>query len=254
MHSNVSLSDGQKNLALILKELGDNPIDWNEANTRFHIIDRLLVECLGWSKDPDKFVVEKHADGEYQDYALGAPAAVIWEAKRSGIYFDFPADADKQTVQNIADIFAVSKSAESAMRQAQGYCNDSGVEIAVVCNGHQLIAFVAVRIGQSWLKGKALVIRKFQQMHTEFATVWQCLSPDGIYEKRLLSFLNYGAVRTIPQKLSTKLLHYPSFRYKTELQTNLRTLAELLLEDVVSADFVRAQFYRECYCDTGELS
>jgi GTPase SAR1 family protein len=28
----------------------------------------------------------------------------------------------------------------------------------------------------------------------------------------------------------------------------------LLLEDVVSADAVRAQFYRECYCDTGELS
>jgi hypothetical protein len=118
----------------------------------------------------------------------------------------------------------------------------------------QIIAFVAVRIGQSWLKGKALVIRNFKQMHTEFATVWQCLAPDGIYEKRLLSLLNYGAVRTIPQKLSTKLLHYPSFRYKTELQTNLRTLAELLLEDVVSADAVRAQFYRECYCDTGELS
>src|SRR5271166_6030711 len=78
MHSNVSLSDGQKNLALILKELGDKPIDWNEANTRFHIIDRLLIECLGWPKDPDNFVVEKHADGEYQDYVLGTPASVIW--------------------------------------------------------------------------------------------------------------------------------------------------------------------------------
>jgi predicted type IV restriction endonuclease len=152
MHSNVSLSEGQKNFAFILKELGDKPIDWNEANTRFHIIDRLLVECLGWPGDPDKFIVEKHTDGEYQDYVLGAPAAAIWEAKRSGIHFDFPADGDKQTVQSIADIFAVSKSAETAMRQAQGYCNDSGVEIAVVCNGHQLIAFVAVRIGQSWLK------------------------------------------------------------------------------------------------------
>src|SRR5271166_6514828 len=116
MHSNVSLSDGQKNLALILKELGDKPIDWNEANTRFHIIDRLLIECLGWPKDPDNFVVEKHADGEYQDYVLGTPASVIWEAKRSGIYFDCPADADKRTIQNIADIFAVSKSAEGAVR------------------------------------------------------------------------------------------------------------------------------------------
>ena len=254
MHSNISLSGGQNNLASILKELGDHPIDWNEANTRFHIVDRIIVECLGWSKDPDKFNVEKHSDGEFQDYVLGSPSTVIWEAKRSGVYFDFPADGEKKTVQNIPDIFAVSKSAETAMRQAQGYCNDSGVEIAVVCNGHQLIAFIGLRVGQSWLKGKALVIRSFQQMHTEFATVWQCLSPDGIYERRLYSLLTYGAVRTVPQKLSNKLLHFPSFRYKTELQTNLRTLAELLLEDVVSSEKVRGQFYRECYCATGELS
>jgi hypothetical protein len=52
LRSNVSLSDGQKNLQTILKELGSEVVDWNEANTRFHIIDRLLVECLGWP-NPD---------------------------------------------------------------------------------------------------------------------------------------------------------------------------------------------------------
>lgn len=254
MHSNVSLSDGQRNLGTILREFGDKDIDWNEANTRIHMIDRILVECLGWPKDPDKFKVEVHTDGDYQDYVLGSPQLVIWEAKRSGIYFDFPADADRKSIQSITDIFAVSKTAGSAMRQAQGYCNDSGVEFAVVCNGHQLIAFAAVRIGQSWLKGRALVIRSLLHLHSEFPVVWQCLSPDGIIEKRLLSFLTTGSTRRIPPKLSTKLLHFPAFRYKSELQTNLRTLAELLLEDVVSTKAMRAQFYQECYCDTGELS
>ena len=155
---------------------------------------------------------------------------------------------------NLKDIFAVSQTAESAIRQVQAYCNDSGVEFAVVCNGHQLIAFAAIRIGQPWLNGKALVIKNLQQMYTEFHTIWQCLSPDGVLEKRLFYTLGYGSPRSVPQKLSTKLLHYPSFRYKSELQTNLRALAELLIEDVISTDAVRGQFYRECYCDTGELS
>jgi hypothetical protein len=72
---------------------------------KLHMIDRILVECLGWPKEPDKFKVEVHTDGDYQDYVLGWPRVAIWEAKRSGIYFDFPADADKKSTQTISDLF-----------------------------------------------------------------------------------------------------------------------------------------------------
>jgi hypothetical protein len=185
---------------------------------------------------------------------LGSPESVVWEAKRFGAYFDFPADAGGKPTQSINEIFSVSKTAELAMRQVQGYCNDSGIEVAVVCNGHQIIAFVAVRVGHKWLKGQALTIRNLQQLNEEFPLVWQCLSPDGIFEKRLLSLLTTGSTRSIPRKLSTQLLRFPAFRYKTELQANLRALSELLLQDVVSTEPLRAQFYRECYCDTGALS
>jgi GTPase SAR1 family protein len=160
----------------------------------------------------------------------------------------------KHFPDGLSEIFSVSKTAERAMRQAQGYCNDSGVEFAVVCNGHQLIAFVAVRVGHSWLKGRALAIRSLQHLDEEFPTVWQCLSPDGLFEKRLLSLLTTGTARHIPRKLSTELLRFPAFRYRSELQANLRSLGELLLQDVVSTEPLRAQFYRECYCETGALS
>ncbi len=254
MRSNVTLSDGQRNLRAIIKELDDTPVNWNEANTRFHLIDRLLIECFGWSREPSHFIVEAHLDGEYLDYILGSPSVLVVEAKRSGTHFDFPADADNRLIVSIEDIFAISSSAEKAIRQVQGYCSDSGVEFAVICNGHQIIAFCAVRIGQSWLKGRALVARTLNHMLIEFPQLWQCLSPDGIYEKRLFDIFGYRANRSVPQKLSTQLLHYPSFRYKSDLQTNLRTLAELLLEDLISSEAMRPQFYRECYCDTGELS
>jgi GTPase SAR1 family protein len=237
-----------------MKEVGNDHINWNEADTRFHIIDRILIECLGWPKEPERFKLEVHTDGEYRDYVLGAPSQVVWEAKRSGVHFDFPADASKKAIQSIQSIFAVSETAERAMRQVQGYCNASGIEFAVVCNGHQVIAFVAIRIGYSWLKGQALAIRSLEHLNEDFSTVWQCLSPDGMFEKRLQSLLTVGAIRSIPRKLSAQLRHFPAFRYKTNLQANLRDLSDLLLEDIVSTEELRAQFYRECYCDTGALS
>jgi hypothetical protein len=53
LRSNVSLEEGHKNLRQIIKEIGKGPIDWNEANTRFHIIDRILVECLAAPGDQE---------------------------------------------------------------------------------------------------------------------------------------------------------------------------------------------------------
>lgn len=254
LRSNVSVEEGRKNLRALINEIGVSQVDWNEAGTRLHIIDRILIECLGWVKQPERFKVEEHTDGDFRDYVLGNPELVIWEAKRSGVYFDFPADSETKPVQSIKSIFTTSKTAEAAMRQAQGYCNDSGIEFAVVCNGHQIIAFAGVRIGHSWLNGNALVIRSLQHLEEEFGLVWQCLSPDGMAEKRLLSLLTTGTTRSIPPKLSERLLQFPRVRYKNELQANLRTLSELLIEDTVATEELRPEFYRECYCETGALS
>jgi len=43
----------------------------NEATTRFHLIDRLLENCLGWTLD--QFELERAQNGEYTDYELGRP-------------------------------------------------------------------------------------------------------------------------------------------------------------------------------------
>ena len=77
LRSNVSPEEGQKNFRRILSELGEQTPDWNEANTRFHIIDRLLIECLGWQKTPDIFKLEEPGDNDYRDYLLGSPALTV---------------------------------------------------------------------------------------------------------------------------------------------------------------------------------
>jgi hypothetical protein len=54
----------------------------NEADTRLHLIDQLLFNCLGWKRDDCHS--ESRFEGEYADYELGVPRRLIIEAKRSG--------------------------------------------------------------------------------------------------------------------------------------------------------------------------
>ncbi|EOB4245721.1 hypothetical protein ACIL2N_001496 [Vibrio metschnikovii] len=55
----------------------------NEAQTRFHIIDRVLEDCFNWRDDIE---VEKHeSKNGFTDYELGKPRILVVEAKREGI-------------------------------------------------------------------------------------------------------------------------------------------------------------------------
>jgi len=225
----------------------------NEAETRFHFIDELLIECLGW--DRSLIHVEKHEAGKYTDYELGNPRALIVEAKREGKGFEIPAQKRKKILTPLQALCDLSKSAKEAIEQVQGYCALRGVRYAAVCNGPQLIAFIATRFdGKSPLDGFALVIDGFEQLQAEFSRIYECLSPIGITAQKLGLFLEANGIIGIPEKLSSRLPNYPSFRYQTTSANQLRMIAELLLEDVIRTPDVEQRFYRECYCESGALA
>lgn len=225
----------------------------NEAETRFHFIDELLTDCLGW--DRSLIHVERHDSGEYTDYELGNPRCLILEAKKEGIYFEVPAREKKKIISLLPAICDLSKSAKTAIEQVQRYCAARGVRFAVVCNGFQLIAFIATRFdGKSPLEGSALVVDGFQQLQDQFSRIYECLSPDGIATNKLSDFLEAKGNAGIPEKISALIPHYPSIRYQTESANQLRMIAELLLEDVARAPDLEKRFYEECYCESGSLA
>ena len=43
-----TIDEGFEALMHLLKEIEASKLDWNEAETRFHIIDRIIKDCLGW--------------------------------------------------------------------------------------------------------------------------------------------------------------------------------------------------------------
>ncbi len=251
---NTTIAQGQAALKALIEDVNTHNLNWNEAETRFQIIDRIVVECLGWPKETIR-LERSQKDRTYSDYELGIPRRAIWEAKRENHTFELPANFRATPISDLASIIALGGEAADAIIQVQKYCASRGVEVAVATNGHQLIAFLATRSdGQAPLDGRCLIINGYEQFQSAFPLVWQMLSPAGVAEHRLHRFLDVGEDHALPPKLSSFLLNYPQYRYPSDLQTTLRTVSELLIIDVVDQEDVERSFYEQCYCESGALS
>ena len=249
----TTISSGRHALKRLLEDIAGKNVNWNEAETRFQFIDRIIVECLGWPKDSIR--LEQHKDGKRTDYELGRPRQAIWEAKKESRTFDLPADPSRRLVADISSLVALGGEAQEALEQVQRYCSDRGVEIGVATNGHQLVAFLATRSdGVAPLEARCLVIRDLEQVFDEFPMLWQMLSPAGVAEARLHRLLKVGEDHQLPPKMSSYILDYPRYRNPNELQSSLRAISELLLIDLVEQPEIKPRFYSECYCESGALS
>jgi len=159
----------------------------NEAEARFHLIDRVLQDVLGW----DNFDTNPEvATGTgYIDYLLKAndQNQFVIEAKRAdGALLD----TSQPDYRNYSLSGPALRSAKEGIEQAQRYCLHAGVGFAAVTNGYTWIAFQAVRTdGQSPNRGKALVFPNLQSISRHFAEFFDVFSKVGITEKRISSLL-----------------------------------------------------------------
>ena len=203
-------ASGKAKLQELAKEFADaEPM--NEATTRLRIINALLTDCLGWSvQDID---AEKHHAGDFVDYAVGRPATeMIVEAKREGLHFSLPAGISGRRNVQLATL-SQDKNTKEAIDQVLKYCQTQGVPVAVICNGHQLVAFYASRQdGTPPLSGSALCFSSLTEMLDDFAVLWSHLSRSGMATKNLQRTLIGRMNRpAAPPKLSEQLYNYPGF-------------------------------------------
>lgn len=248
----ASLAKSEEALGNLISSLSKNT-DMNESQTRFHIIDKVLTECLGW--DREVIEVERHENKNgFTDYELGKPRIAILEAKREGEVFEIPVGLSKKLTIDLNSLRKVSAETSKAIDQAQDYCSKRGVPIAIVTNGHQYIAFLASRQdGVSVFDGNAVVFNSLTHLKENFNLAWKLISYEGIKEHHITRYLVNGETG-IPNKLSSKLSQYPQVHYQSDIQSTLRKLSELFLQDIMGEDVVEEKFFAECYCESGALS
>lgn len=236
----------------LVKTYADSDKIRNEAQTRHHIINKIIHNVLGWPEE--QVEVEDYEQKTFTDYELGTPRQVIIEAKREGRTFEIPAGMSKKNTIDIPSLLKSNHDLADAIKQVQLYCSSRGTPIAIATNGHQYISFIASnQNGISPLDGKALVFESLENMLTNFTLVWNMLSFYGVKEQRLMKYLS-SDISGIPNKLSSYLALYPKIRYASDIQTSLRQISELIIQDALESKDVEEVFYQKCYCESGALS
>lgn len=253
----TAYEDAKQALDQLISWYGEQPADSdrNEATTRLHLIDTLLTDVLGWPKE--QIVAEETYEGEYTDYSLGRPATrMIVEAKREGSYFGVPVGITS-LIQRLSSLTEGKdgRPLKAAVEQAAGYCARRGVQLAAVCNGTQLVAYLGVRTdGVPPLQGTALVFSSLSAMRENFSELWNNLSRAGVEARNLYVTLREGEAPSVPLPLSAQLPHYPGYKRRNDIQTGLQILADLFLEDITRDPSLQEDFLKSTYATSGALS
>lgn len=172
MQALFELTEGQKKLEGIISAFPSDSPYWNEAQNRFQFVDRLLVECLGWER-PDIEVEMSDELGGKADYSLGHPPKAILEAKREAKLFDIPPTGSLAIARKLQPLLHTSKTLAEAVYQVIPYCAIRGAQIAVICNGPQIVVFQAIIPGQSPLEGECYLFNGFDSYIKNFPLLWR---------------------------------------------------------------------------------
>ncbi|MCA0941989.1 hypothetical protein LCM28_19105 [Salipiger pacificus] len=245
MQSKHEMTDGWTNLRKIFDDKPISSTDWNEASTRFHFIDRLLTECLGWEK-PYMDVEFPDGDGGRADYILGRPGKAVLEAKREAINFGDLPIGKPSTVRKISPLVAASPNLDAAMKQALGYCSLLGIPLAIVANGPQILIFQS-QTNYPPLEGECFFINGYEQIIDNFPLLWRLLSPEGVAENRAQREISLHRTPRMPPKASEFIVEPEQYRYRNAFQEEIQSISTLLLEDLEDAKELKSAFYRDCY-------
>lgn len=223
--------------------------DDNEAQTRFHVIDELLIRELDWNREAIK--VEPHvSDAGYVDYALTKDlrCRVVLEAKRD------EADLCSSEQGEMAVLPLTSSALKGALpgiKQAIRYAAQLGAPIGIVTNGRQWIGFLASRSdGLAPLDGQAVVFAGIAAITSSWSRFYEFFSDAGLQEGRLSNFLREREIGSAPIVAT----YHRAFDRSYKRAPDTSELGHVL-EDMFRTSFIRmsnqsTDVLVECFVET----
>lgn len=175
----------------ILKKLEADfkSVDLNEADTRFQIIDTILIDILKWPRET--ITNEKYINGNRADYVLkksDRPILII-ESKRNEDYFEVPQNANfKNGYQKISiEKLITDDRIKSAVMQVKEYAEDLLCQFAAICNGKVWIIFRISSNLKPWKKLPAYVIKNISFFIDNLTTAQNLLGYEAVINQGALS-------------------------------------------------------------------
>jgi len=149
------MSNIHQGIIQLSKKLNDT--NANEAETRFQLIDKIILEVLGWTRDDISVEERVTEDGNntYADYVLRTiSTCLVIEAKRAG---SFELKVPDVRHRRLNATF-VAGDLKTPINQARDYARSKSIPFAVVTNGEAWIIYPASRVdGISFAKSTAII-------------------------------------------------------------------------------------------------
>lgn len=186
----ISPDEALTNLSNLMRE------EWaslSEADTRSKIIDPIFTKCLNWQETD--FFREEHCDTGYVDYVfkIGKKNVFVVEAKKTGVSFKLPITFGFRRRLKVGGVLSTVENIRKAMRQARNYCTAKGARFGVISNGDQYIIFEAIKFGEDWEKGNAIIFYNSDDIKRNFMMFWNLLSKDAVERGSLVENLSKEA-------------------------------------------------------------
>ena len=223
----------------------------SEADTRVKVIDRVLVDVLGW---PERDIAREYAVSiGYIDYSMnlrGKPYIVV-EAKREGITFTLPVGETARR-GSLSGALMTGAAVSEAIQQVRSYCDDYGVRYAVATNGYTWIVFRAVRDDMPWRRGQARVFASPDAIVDGFTDFWNLLSYEAICSGSLED--EFGSPHRVQRQLHRvldTLFNSDLPLERNRLDAKLAPLIRAIFEDI--GDHEQLEVLRRCYVHSGSL-
>lgn len=249
---NHHIDDGHKAITDLHNHLGDRSlVGANEAATRFQVIDKLLMDVLGWTKEDINVEDRVSEDGQttFADYVLHtASTRVVVEAKKIGASFNLPS---KRKSLLLGGVLKEGRIGE-AIRQCRDYCRGLSVPFGVVTNGQSWVIFPAVRTdGIPFEDSYAQIFEDLSDIRTRFVEFWELLSQERVADGNLPVSLLGQSGRANTTRCVRQSVSDPGYRLgrnavyeQIEPAVNVSLSDESLLEDPVAL--------AACYVKTSE--
>lgn len=224
-------------------------IDLSESDTRSKLIDRLLIDVLGW--DEKDIVREGHVDSGYYDYKVSiAGLTFIIEAKRQ--FVDLIMPNDKRRKCKLGTLYSGNK---EVIEQIQKYLKDCGCDIGIITNGKQFIISKFINInGVSWAHNDCIIYRDFLDIENSFVEFWNTLSKESIVRSKGIQQL-YDEDDVFYKTILSSISDKDKEIVRNDLSSKIASLIDKALGDMYNSneDENDLDFIRECYVENNEV-
>lgn len=220
--------------------------DLSESDTRSKLIDRLLIDVLGWDEKDIKR--EGSIDSGYYDYKISIPGVqFIVEAKKQFKEFVLPSHHKRVTLKSLL------KENEVVIKQIRNYAIDEGIQYCIITNGTQLLLFKAFNSdGKDWKENIALIFKSLDDIQNRFVEFFEAFSKFSILK-------NGGFIFDLPIKeiQGKTILSSITDKDKELIRNSLSATLAPLIDQVFGEMFSEGKeddinFIKKCFVENEE--